>query len=191
MAYAVGCTEGGLRHELTTFLLQEKTEADEEDGQPRVNPEESTGRVADSMEKQLLQTVQRREIELEAESPAVVDGSSTPEVGKEVNECLLWVAIVFVTIHVLPQPVITRWSPSPATTSDSLLQWKGFCSLIAKAYYDQGMAWYSVNRLQMEQIAATGVAEPAALVSDRMRLVFTTLEVVDPRWGGLQDFPTL
>ena len=43
----------------------------------------------------------------------------------------------------------------------------------------------------MEQVAVMERAEEAAVVADRMRLVFTTLEVVDPRWGGLADFPTL
>jgi len=47
------------------------------------------------------------------------------------------------------------------------------------------------RRLQMEQLAVTGEAEPSALVADRMRLIFTTLEAVDPRWGGLKDYPTL
>lgn len=50
---------------------------------------------------------------------------------------------------------------------------------------------YSIRRLQMEQMAVMGKAEPSALVADRMRLIFTTLEAVDPRWGGLKDYPTL
>lgn len=50
---------------------------------------------------------------------------------------------------------------------------------------------YSIRRLQMEQLAVMGEAEPSALVADRMRLIFTTLEAVDPRWGGLKDYPTL
>lgn len=164
-AYAVGCTEEGLRKELIALLLEQQ-QSTQVDGDPA-----ATGRAGGAI------------------SPAA--GSAPVDVAKEVQECLIRVAVVFVTIHVLPQPIITRWSTSPAASPDSLLQWKGFCTLITKAYYDQGMAWYSVGRLQMEQMASCGQAEPAAVVSDRMRLVFTTLEVLDPRWGGLQDFPTL
>ena len=50
-------------------------------------------------------------------------------------------SIVFVTVAVLPQRVVARWSVSRPVSSDVWLQWRGFCSLITNAYYEQGMAW--------------------------------------------------
>ncbi|KAG8098125.1 hypothetical protein GUJ93_ZPchr0013g37588 [Zizania palustris] len=65
----------------------------------------------------------------------------------EVRECILWLSIVFITILCTPQPTIIRWSTTPPVSADALHQWKGFCALIANAYYTKGMAWLPVKNL--------------------------------------------
>ncbi|KAK8496673.1 hypothetical protein V6N12_063933 [Hibiscus sabdariffa] len=67
-------------------------------------------------------------------------------------------------------------------SDDVLHQWKGFCALIANAYFIRGMAWLPVKTLQLEQMAVIGRAEEPSVVASRMRLVFSTLEVVSPQW---------
>ena len=100
----------------------------------------------------------------------------------EVKECILWLSIVFITILCTPQPTVIRWSTTPPVSADVLHQWKGFCALIANAYYTKGMAWLPVKTLQLEQMAVTGSSEEPSLVASRMQLVFSTLEVVSPQW---------
>uniref|UniRef100_A0A0E0KIX3 DUF7876 domain-containing protein n=1 Tax=Oryza punctata TaxID=4537 RepID=A0A0E0KIX3_ORYPU len=100
----------------------------------------------------------------------------------EVRECILWLSIVFITILCTPQPTIIRWSTAPPVSADVLHQWKGFCALIANAYYTKGMAWLPVKTLQLEQMAVTGSSEEPSVVASRMQLVFSTLEVVSPQW---------
>ncbi|KAL0398785.1 UNVERIFIED_CONTAM: hypothetical protein Sradi_2221800 [Sesamum radiatum] len=70
----------------------------------------------------------------------------------------------------------------PPVSEEMLIQWKGFCAIIANAYYVRGMAWLPVKTLQMEQMAVMGRAEEPSVVASRMRLVFSTLEVVSPQW---------
>ncbi|KAK1280058.1 hypothetical protein QJS04_geneDACA018269 [Acorus gramineus] len=101
---------------------------------------------------------------------------------EEVKECILWLSIIFITILCTPQPTVVRWSSTPPVSAEIMLQWKGFCAIIANAYYIKGMAWLPVKTLQLEQLAVTGSAEEPALVASRMRLVFSTLEVVSPQW---------
>ncbi|KAL8469003.1 hypothetical protein ACS0TY_031996 [Phlomoides rotata] len=80
------------------------------------------------------------------------------------------------------EPTIVRWSSSPPVSEEMLIHWNGFCAIIANAYYLRGMAWLPVKTLQMEQMAVLGRAEEPSLVASRMRLVFSTLEVVSPQW---------
>lgn len=101
---------------------------------------------------------------------------------EEVDECILWLSITFITILCTPQPTIVRWSAAPPVTEEILLQWKGFCAIIANAYFMRGMAWLPVKTLQLEQLAVVGHAEEPSVVASRMRLVFSTLEVVSPQW---------
>lgn len=144
-AYALGCTDEGLRKELT-------------------NMKES------GVEIQEMQTY----------------GGGTSLKSKicyeEVNECILWLSIIFITILCTPQPTIVRWSPTPPVSDEIKLQWKGFCAIIANAYYLRGMAWLPVKTLQLEQMAVVGRSEEPSVVASRMRLVFSTLEVVSPQW---------
>lgn len=60
----------------------------------------------------------------------------------QVRECILWLSIVFITILCTPQPTIVRWSSTPPVSTEVMHQWKGFCALIANAYYKRGMAWW-------------------------------------------------
>lgn len=59
----------------------------------------------------------------------------------QVDECILWLSILFITILCTPQPTVVRWSSTPPVSDEVRLQWKGFCALIANAYYMRGMAW--------------------------------------------------
>ncbi|KAJ3673308.1 hypothetical protein LUZ60_006682 [Juncus effusus] len=101
---------------------------------------------------------------------------------KEISECILWLSIVFITILCTPQPTVVRWSFVEPVSNDILQKWKGFCAIIANAYYLRGMAWLPVKTLQLEQTAVMGIAEEPSVVASRMRLVFSTLEVVSPQW---------
>lgn len=62
----------------------------------------------------------------------------------QVEDCILWLCIVFLTIICSPPPTVLRWSSSPAVSAERQLKWKGFCALIANAYYARGMAWYGL-----------------------------------------------
>lgn len=144
-AYAVGCTDEGLRKELTAI----------------------------------------KESGVEIEALQNYGGSTSVKskiFAEEVDECILWLSIIFITILCTPQPTIVRWSSTPSVSDDIRLQWKGFCAIIANAYYMRGMAWLPVKTLQLEQMAISGRAEEPSVVASRMRLVFSTLEVVSPQW---------
>ncbi|CAF2134026.1 hypothetical protein HID58_013616 [Brassica napus] len=95
----------------------------------------------------------------------------------EVDQCILWLRIVFITILCTPQHTIVRWSSTPSVSEETLSKWRGFCAVIANAYYIRGMAWLPVKTLQLEQMAVMGQAEDPSVVASRMRLVFSTLEV--------------
>lgn len=147
-AYAVGCTDEGLRKELISL---------------KASDVEAEGIPSSGSSTRLRAKITSEEIE----------------------ECILWLSIIFITILCTPQPTIVRWSSTPPVSAETKLQWKGFCALIANAYYTRGMAWLPVKTLQMEQMAVTGVAEEPSVVAGWMRLVFATLEVVSPHWPGV------
>ncbi|KAL3643323.1 hypothetical protein CASFOL_014138 [Castilleja foliolosa] len=111
-----------------------------------------------------------------------ITGLKSKIYSQEVDECIMWLSLVFITILCTPQPTIVRWSSTPPVSEEMLIQWKGFCAIIANAYYMRGMAWLPVKTLQMEQMAVMGRSEEPSLVASRMRLVFSTLEVVSPQW---------
>ncbi|PON82605.1 hypothetical protein TorRG33x02_216140 [Trema orientale] len=144
-AYALGCTDEGLRKELTDM---------KESG-----------------------------VQIEAMQSYGGSTSLKSKIGsEEVDECILWLSIIFITILCTPQPTVVRWSTTPPVSDEVRLQWKGFCALIANAYYVRGMAWLPVKTLQLEQMAVVGRAEEPSVVASRMLLVFSTLEVVSPQW---------
>ncbi|XP_021766860.1 uncharacterized protein LOC110731317 [Chenopodium quinoa] len=144
-AYALGCTDEGLRKELANM--------------------KESGVTIESMENYGGSTSLKSKI-----------------LSEEVDECILWLSIIFITILCTPQPTVVRWSASPPVSEDVLHLWKGFCAIIANAYYMRGMAWLPVKTLQLEQMAVAGHAEEPSVVASRMRLVFSTLEVVSPQW---------
>lgn len=59
----------------------------------------------------------------------------------QIDECILWLSIIFITILCTPQLTIVRWSSTPSVSDEVRIQWKGFCALIANAYFMKGMAW--------------------------------------------------
>ncbi|KAK8470856.1 hypothetical protein PHAVU_003G080300 [Phaseolus vulgaris] len=144
-AYALGCTDEGLRKELTDM--------------------KNSGIEIDVMQSCGGSTSLKSKI-----------------VSEEVDECIFWLSIIFITILCTPQPTIVRWSSTTPVSDEVRLQWKGFCALIANAYFMKGMAWLPVKTLQLEQTAVMGQAEKPSVVASRMRLVFSTLEVVSPQW---------
>lgn len=144
-AYALGCTDEGLRKEL--FSLKE------------------SGVEIEAMETYGGSTSLKSKI-----------------LSEEVDECIMWLSIIFITILCTPQPTIVRWSSKSPVSDEMIVQWKGFCAIIANAYFVRGMAWLPVKALQLEQMAVAGHAEEPSVVASRMRLVFTTLEVVSPQW---------
>ncbi|KAL0012318.1 hypothetical protein SO802_007426 [Lithocarpus litseifolius] len=144
-AYALGCTDEGLRKELNDL----------------------------------------RESGVEIEAMQSYGGTTSLKskiFSEEVDECIFWLSIIFITIMCTPQPTIVRWSSTPPVSDEVRLQWKGFCAIIANAYFMRGMAWLPVKTLQLEQMAVVGRAEEPSVVASRMRLVFSTLEVVSPQW---------
>ncbi|XP_073109744.1 uncharacterized protein [Elaeis guineensis] len=144
-AYALGCTDEGLRKELMNI----------------------------------------KDSGIEIEGLQTYGGGTSVKfkiLAEEVHECILWLSIVFITILCTPQPTIVRWSSTSPVSSEVMHQWRGFCALIANAYYTRGMAWLPVKTLQLEQMAVLGSSEEPSVVASRMRLVFSTLEVVSPQW---------
>ncbi|XP_078433356.1 orotidine 5'-phosphate decarboxylase [Wolffia australiana] len=144
-AYALGCTDDGLRKELINL---------KENG---VDIEEQHARGGGTRLKYKIYS-------------------------EEVHECILWLSIIFITILCTPPPTVVRWSTSAAVSDDVMAKWKGFCALIANAYFVKGMAWLPVKTLQLEQLAVLGASEEPSVVSSRMQLVFSTLEAVSPQW---------
>ncbi|KAL1560079.1 hypothetical protein AAHA92_10340 [Salvia divinorum] len=144
-AYELGCTDEGLRKELTDM--------------------KESGVEIDAMQTYGGNT-----------------GLKSNIISQEVDECIMWLSIVFITILCTPLPTVVRWLSSPPVSEEMLISWKGFCAIIANAYYMRGMAWLPVKTLQLEQMAVMGRAEEPSLVASRMRLVFSTLEVVSPQW---------
>ncbi|CAN8284449.1 unnamed protein product [Cochlearia groenlandica] len=126
-----------------------------------------------------------KELGLEIEKIESCNGSTQTKskiLVVEIDECILWLSIVFITILCTPQPTVMRWSLKPSVSDEITSKWRGFCAVIANAYYIKGMAWLPVKTLQLEQMAVTGQAEEPSVVASRMRLVFSTLEVVSPQW---------
>lgn len=140
------------------------------------------GCTGEGLRKELINL---KESGLEIEAMQSYGGNTSVEskiLYEEVEECILWLSIIFITILCTPQPTVVRWSSTPPVSEDTLLLWKGFCAIIANAYYVRGMAWLPVKTLQMEQMAVTGHSEEPSVVASRMSLVFSTLEVVSPQW---------
>lgn len=143
------------------------------------------GCVDEGLRKELI-AMKDSGVEIEAmQSHGGTTGLKSKITFQEVDECILWLSIIFITILCTPPPTIVRWSSTPPVSEDMLIQWKGFCAIISNAYFMRGMAWLPVKTLQMEQMAVMDHAEEPSVVSSRMRLVFSTLEIVSPQWPRL------
>ena len=53
------------------------------------------------------------------------------------------------------------------------------------AYFEKGMIWIPIERLQLEQTAVNGKAESTERIAEKERIVFTTLETVAPQFPSL------
>lgn len=64
----------------------------------------------------------------------------------------------------------------------TLASWKGFVTLIVNGYMRQRLAWFPIDRLQMEITAVTGRTERPHNVAEWARIVHTTLAQVAPQF---------
>lgn len=64
----------------------------------------------------------------------------------------------------------------------TLASWKGFVTLIVNGYMKQRLAWFPIDRLQMEITAVTGRTERPHDVAEWARIVQTTLTQVAPQF---------
>ncbi|KAK4398932.1 hypothetical protein Sango_1368700 [Sesamum angolense] len=143
-AYALGCTDEGLRKEL----------------------------------------IDMKDSGVEIEVMQAYGGSTglkSKIISGEVDECIMWLSIVFITILCTPQPTIVRWSSIPlcprnADPMEGLLCNHSKCILHER----NGLA--SGEDSPDGANGSNGRAEEPSVVASRMRLVFSTLEVVSPQW---------
>lgn len=96
-------------------------------------------------------------------------------------------SLVFITITLCPSQSVRRWSTAAAVSDNTFNLWQGFVRLIVDGYFNQGMVWYSIQRLQLEQSAVLGRAEPAETVAERMSIVYHTLNTVSPKFPSRFD----
>jgi len=102
----------------------------------------------------------------------------------EVRSCMEFLTIVWITLMLSHRSVV-RWSTEKAISDESLNAWQGFVSMIVTAYFEKRWAWYPIDRLQMELSVVTGRSERPALVAERARMVYTTLERVAPQFPSM------
>lgn len=100
------------------------------------------------------------------------------------KECLEMVCLVWITL-MLSYKARVRWSTTEAVSEETLKRARGFTELMVIAYFEKGMTWISLEKLQLEQIAMMGKAEAADIVAEKARIVFTTLETVAPQFPSL------
>ncbi|KAK9916974.1 hypothetical protein WJX75_009376 [Coccomyxa subellipsoidea] len=99
------------------------------------------------------------------------------------EECLLYTCVVWITLMLAPSRTVVRWATKGVPVSDATLNlWRGFVSLILSAYFEKRMAWYPVDRLQLEVSATTGRLESPSTIAEFARLVYSTLNTVAPQF---------
>ncbi|CAK0735851.1 hypothetical protein CVIRNUC_000650 [Coccomyxa viridis] len=109
--------------------------------------------------------------------------ASSPLEGLDHDECLLYTCVVWITLVLAPTRSVIRWATKGDPVTDgTMLSWKGFVSLILGAYFEKRMAWYPVDRLQMEVSAMTGRLERPSTIAEFARLVYSTLNTVAPQF---------
>jgi hypothetical protein len=67
-------------------------------------------------------------------------------------------------------------------TDDTIKDWAGFVSMIVDGYFNRRMAWFPIDRLQMELLAVQSLAAPPHDVAEWARIVYTVLEKVHPQF---------
>lgn len=67
-------------------------------------------------------------------------------------------------------------------TDDTIKEWSGFVSMIVDGYFNRRMAWFPIDRLQMELLAVQGLAAAPHDVAEWARIVYTVLEKVHPQF---------
>ncbi|GLI61152.1 hypothetical protein VaNZ11_003436, partial [Volvox africanus] len=97
-------------------------------------------------------------------------------------ECLAMVCLVWITLMLSPQSV-KRWATTAAVSESTLTQWRGFVAMIVNGYFERRMAWFPLDRLQLELSAVQGRSLAPELVAERARVVYTTLEQVYPQFA--------
>lgn len=112
------------------------------------------------------------------------DFLSTEITDLDASTCLELVCLVWITL-IYSYKAINRWSAIDPVSERMFEKWKGFVKFMVIAYFEKGMAWVPIDRLQLEQTVMMGESEAPAIVAEKARIVFTTLETVAPQ------FPTL
>ncbi|KAL3160118.1 hypothetical protein ABBQ32_010895 [Trebouxia sp. C0010 RCD-2024] len=118
----------------------------------------------------------RQELARATEEPSTSDNVKT--IDKE--DCLLCVCMVWMTLTMAKST--RRWSTAKPVSEATLASWKGFVTLIVNGYMRQRLAWFPIDRLQMEITAVTGRTERPHNVAEWARIVHTTLAQVAPQF---------
>lgn len=106
--------------------------------------------------------------------------ASDQDVGKVVEDFdgLTECGLVWLTLSRVPTK---RWSTAEAVDKDFRKRWIGFVNLIVNAYFVKRMAWFPIDRLQLEQQVSCNEVDPPSIVAERARIVFTTLRFIAPQ----------
>lgn len=102
--------------------------------------------------------------------------------GMALNEdgCMLGAKIVWITL--METRSVRRWAAYNPVTDDTIKEWSGFVSMIVDGYFNRRMAWFPIDRLQMELLAVQGLAAAPHDVAEWARIVYTVLEKVHPQF---------
>lgn len=100
--------------------------------------------------------------------------------GIDKEDCILCVCMVWMTLTMSKSN--RRWSTAKPVSEATLQSWKGFVTLIVNGYMKQRLAWFPIDRLQMEITAVTGRTERPHNVAEWARIVHTTLAQVAPQF---------
>ena len=115
----------------------------------------------------------RKDTSSEGEERVAEDFEGLTEVG------LVWLALTNTNEYMR---VKKRWSTTEAVSKDFEHRWSGFVKLITNAYFVKRMAWFPLDRLQLEQMASCSKADSPSIVAERARIVFTTLRLIAPQF---------
>eukprot|EP00775_Hariotina_reticulata_P002409 gene2409-2713_t len=105
--------------------------------------------------------------------------------GMALNEdgCMLGAKIVWITL--METRSVRRWAAYNPVTDDTLAEWSGFVTMIVDGYFNRRLAWFPIERLQLELAAVQGVAVPPHDVAEWARIVYTVLEKVHPQFPAM------